>query len=1543
MAAWGQQNFAVVSEAAVGVVSAPQGLVMEAVVSPPALEPHHRLQPLLFEVPAAGEPMLREDVLIPDNSPRFLPQNMVQPAQQPTACYAGGDSDVSGYFQYEEFAGVLGDRVASGSLSDVPASTASEKICSGNSSSGEHYGPRLKFMCSFGGRILPRPGDGKLRYAGGDTRIVSLYHHTKYSDLVRKMWQLYGQPVVLKYQLPNEDLDALISVSCDEDVENMMEEYDRLQASEGSSRLRIFLFSPAECDVVHVNDTEGARNTDQIYMDAINGMPETRSVKHINMVSVSTSHNMTGIEVSDTWNTPRIPKNSSLALPVVPISLGIAPSLVQSTPVAMLQPNKQLLSRIFSASPSSPSSPTISSQLLQVRQPAIPDITHQFYPDQLTRGLLAHPHELQWLDASYQDVEGVGSGTSSLNSQHNVPLQPLESKRLIDSPTKAQHENMIEYSYRPEQMPMADAILPKVNPSSIMPRVDSYGRMPRVGSHSNLMPLQQQQLEIEGLPADDKLLDNHLPNIVRSPLDLQSLVIQEQGLLSQAPWQHPLEARWESFQRMNPVRCSAPENMQGIAVAPQQQFASQYYSPVITSGHEVAAFNQLDRSLDVMTGWLPQKPLAVRTTIHPPGTGVVSVSALHPGSAPPSPCLAFQENNLNYGGIQQYLPSQGGLNGGYMEQPYAQVTVPPHSSEPAARGLKPLNTYVDSREQLPCIDDEAARQQLPMPLLNLDKPQDNRGTMKKREGDNLQSYYADGLTQPGTPPLPGGSPYHEALTPFADHHVTRREGQEQVQREDGLAVYSQYQGGIDWTMKKPLNEKMSLGWTRLGQVDMREELSSDFGPSKVAENSSVLHILESSFVNSAATDGACFNPYVPLETSLMPSAVAGRSPTLGVLGASTYPPPSSETPFTNPPLMATYLRTDDQVQTSAPFSSNAFTNAGGFNSFFVAQPEEVQWIKGSEADARTMNDSGGHLIEDTSEVTANPILSDGVSGPASDSKVSFRDQTLGLPVVDGVNMIVSKRKVINAPNAHMQTTTSIGPSYPSEISGLETLPLSPRISAAKSPMGSPPPSLAVEASTASSHLTEVLKDFDYGDLVSSIPRDDFESTRAERTTSHTDRLVNTQDGTLMKSVQFSNVVERKGDFPIFDSDSMQESRHEDIRGNNMDPASKNAEAALLPPTLYTAPTLSMQNWEETLATVTLEEQTTKESLLEEYRPDEVKLHVVESEVLEMKIGGESGDTDGNKASTHMNPAAVAEAEAISRGLQTIKNADLEELRELGTGTFGTVYHGKWRGTDVAIKRIKPSCFTGRPSERERLIADFWKEAYILGQLHHPNVVAFYGVVPDGPDGTLATVTEYMVNGSLKQVLQKKDRTIDRRKRLLIIMDAAFGMEYLHGKNIVHFDLKCENLLVNMKDPQRPICKVGDLGLSKVKHQTMVSGGVRGTLPWMAPELLNGSSNLVSEKVDVFSFGIVMWELLTGEEPYANMHYGAIIGGIVNNTLRPPIPSWCDPSWKSLMERCWSADPGERPAFLEIAAELRAMANSRSQGQSSGVSAGDVTK
>ncbi|XP_068649135.1 uncharacterized protein [Aristolochia californica] len=325
--------------------------------------------------------------------------------------------------------------------------------------------------------------------------------------------------------------------------------------------------------------------------------------------------------------------------------------------------------------------------------------------------------------------------------------------------------------------------------------------------------------------------------------------------------------------------------------------------------------------------------------------------------------------------------------------------------------------------------------------------------------------------------------------------------------------------------------------------------------------------------------------------------------------------------------------------------------------------------------------------------------------------------------------------------------------------------------------------------------------------------------------------------------------------------------------------------------------------------------------------------IVEHQESDKETGSSclNADEKANEKRLHCTPNIEADAccnfaHLATQELQTIKNSDLEEIKELGSGTYGTVFYGKWRGSDVAIKRIKPSCFTGGELEgKNRLIADFWKEAILLGQLRHPNVVAFYGVVSEGPVINLATVMEYMVNGSLRQVLQKKDRTIDRRKRIIIAMGAAFGMEYLHEKNIIHFDLKSHNFLVNTRDPQRPVCKIGDLGLSKVKRGTLVSGGVRGTIQWMAPELMMAKSCSVTEKIDVYSFGIVMWELLTGDEPYSNMRSRDILAGVLKGDLRPEIPNWCDPLWRSLMERCWSSDPNSRPSFSEIAKELRSMA------------------
>ncbi|KAK9931852.1 hypothetical protein M0R45_019108 [Rubus argutus] len=132
--------------------------------------------------------------------------------------------------------------------------------------------PRVKFLCSFSGSILPRPQDGKLRYVGGETRIVSVPRDIKYEELMSKMRELYEGAAVLKYQQPDEDLDALVSVVNDDDVTNMMEEYDKLGSGDGFTRLRIFLFSYPDQDGGSSHYDGDERDHERRYVDALNNL-----------------------------------------------------------------------------------------------------------------------------------------------------------------------------------------------------------------------------------------------------------------------------------------------------------------------------------------------------------------------------------------------------------------------------------------------------------------------------------------------------------------------------------------------------------------------------------------------------------------------------------------------------------------------------------------------------------------------------------------------------------------------------------------------------------------------------------------------------------------------------------------------------------------------------------------------------------------------------------------------------------------------------------------------------------------------------------------------------------------------------------------------------------------------------------------------------------------------------------------------------------------------------------------------------------------------
>jgi len=299
-------------------------------------------------------------------------------------------------------------------------------------------------------------------------------------------------------------------------------------------------------------------------------------------------------------------------------------------------------------------------------------------------------------------------------------------------------------------------------------------------------------------------------------------------------------------------------------------------------------------------------------------------------------------------------------------------------------------------------------------------------------------------------------------------------------------------------------------------------------------------------------------------------------------------------------------------------------------------------------------------------------------------------------------------------------------------------------------------------------------------------------------------------------------------------------------------------------------------------------------------------------------------------------------------LQLIPSSQLQRVRELGRGTYATVYLGSWRGAAVAIKQMHQSVFEGADGKQQ--LEDFYAEQCTLASLAHPNIVTFYGVVEEKVGGCPGTVQQYMQGGSLRKALSRiKRRCADGKgdpdaPRIKLALDTARGVEYLHWRRVIHFDIKADNIMTDLKDPKRPTGKIGDLGLAKLKSSTYVSCNMRGTLPWMAPELFPQSRHIqqelcgtssspqeqadrVTEKIDVYSFGVLMWEIWTwGAQPYDGLQVAEVFHGMMVGNLRPKIPASTPPSpgWKALMQSCWDADPASRPSFEHLVSELGEM-------------------
>ncbi|KMT16275.1 hypothetical protein BVRB_3g054260 [Beta vulgaris subsp. vulgaris] len=257
--------------------------------------------------------------------------------------------------------------------------------------------------------------------------------------------------------------------------------------------------------------------------------------------------------------------------------------------------------------------------------------------------------------------------------------------------------------------------------------------------------------------------------------------------------------------------------------------------------------------------------------------------------------------------------------------------------------------------------------------------------------------------------------------------------------------------------------------------------------------------------------------------------------------------------------------------------------------------------------------------------------------------------------------------------------------------------------------------------------------------------------------------------------------------------------------------------------------------------------------------------------------------------------------------------DLTIGEQIGQGSCGTVYHGLWYGSDVAIKVFSKQEYS------EDVILSFRQEVSLMKRLRHPNILLFMGAVTSPQ--RLCIVTEFLPRGSLFRLLQRSTAKLDWRRRIHMALDIARGMNYLHNCSppIVHRDLKTSNLLVD----KNWMVKVADFGLSRVKHETYLTTRTgKGTPQWMAPEVLRNERS--DEKSDIYSFGVILWELATQKIPWEHLNAMQVIGAVGFMNQRLDIPDDVDSRWTSIIESCWDSDPQKRPSFQELLEKLKDM-------------------
>ncbi|GAB9471725.1 hypothetical protein Gpo141_00008925 [Globisporangium polare] len=260
----------------------------------------------------------------------------------------------------------------------------------------------------------------------------------------------------------------------------------------------------------------------------------------------------------------------------------------------------------------------------------------------------------------------------------------------------------------------------------------------------------------------------------------------------------------------------------------------------------------------------------------------------------------------------------------------------------------------------------------------------------------------------------------------------------------------------------------------------------------------------------------------------------------------------------------------------------------------------------------------------------------------------------------------------------------------------------------------------------------------------------------------------------------------------------------------------------------------------------------------------------------------------------------------------VKLKEINLVKRLAFGPLSEVYAAIWRDTKVGVKLLLPR--EGVVDHLAEAVRNFRREIWVMSSLKHPNILKLIGA--SLTPSCYVLVMEYMSNGSLYEYLRDEANFFPSQMVIQCAYDIAAGMSYIHQCGILQRDLKSKNCLLS----ENLVVKVADFGLARYKSKLYGQYTFVGTPFWAAPEVIRHED--YDEKADVYSYAIVLWELVERKDPYETLNAYQVPLLVANDGLRPAefinaAPLGLD----HIMKQCWDADPEQRPTFAEIAETL----------------------